>query len=194
MATVLELSTIAILYLAKWKPIVVDYRWIEQFTSQFCWASDPISNATATSCADISTGNVFLGPDVQDPRRAVDYLPKFIVLVGVLFLIPHYQWEYYAAGTLKVTLTLKTWLFTQPTSRDSRVIRSGKDLINIFSAVPSLYRFSSGPALVRGSQLKTQLNHILGIHWTFTKSYSNHQSEMWKSSIVWISWWQTYKN
>ena len=84
--------------------MVVDYRWIEQFTSQFCWASDPISNATATSCADISTGNVFLGPGVQDPRRAVDYLPKFIVLVGVLFLIPHYQWEYYAAGTLKVKM------------------------------------------------------------------------------------------
>ena len=48
-----------------------------------------------------------MGPGVQDPRRAVDYLPKFIVLVGVLFLIPHYQWEYYAAGTLKVSATAR---------------------------------------------------------------------------------------
>ena len=38
------------------------------------------------------------------------------------------------------------------------------------------------------------LKHFLGIHWAFTKSYSNHQSEMRKSTIVWISWWQTYKN
>ena len=34
----------------------------------------------------------------------------------------------------------------------------------------------------------------LGLHRTSSKSYPNYQSEMWKSSIVWISWWQACEN
>jgi len=83
---------------------------VREFVTQFCWAEDIIeisNNATISSnngsCADISNGNVnwIEASNSIDSRRAAHNLPLWIALSGLLFLIPHYYWEWAAAGTLK---------------------------------------------------------------------------------------------
>ena len=80
----------------------VKYSEISSFADKFCWASERI-NATGNSCSDIEHGNVNWNgdPDGPDPRRAVDHLPKLIVCIGLLFLLPKFIWDYQVGGILK---------------------------------------------------------------------------------------------
>jgi hypothetical protein len=80
----------------------VNYNQIRGYTIQFCWAAE-LTGAGNGSCSDLTVGNVnWLGANNQvDPRKTIDNLPKWIALIGLLFLIPHYYWDNIAGGTLK---------------------------------------------------------------------------------------------
>ena len=105
----------------------IKYKEISSYVNQFCWRADRITkkytrydypvtlfgyqlpynntyyDTVKRDCSNIETGNVDWDgdPNTIDPRRVVDDLPKDLVVIGILFMLPRLFWNYTVGAQLQ---------------------------------------------------------------------------------------------
>ena len=87
---------------------IKNYKSIEGFTLQYCWATDDVTIYNETASKSEST----FSSSAQDPRQIIDWLPRILVLCALLHLIPRIYWEQNVGHILKSYLTYMANLIT----------------------------------------------------------------------------------
>lgn len=80
---------------------IKNYKAIEGFTLQYCWATDDVTVFNETTSGSEKTFSSL----AQDPRQIIDWLPRILVLCALLHLIPRIYWEQNVGHILKSYLS-----------------------------------------------------------------------------------------